>query len=1687
MRGWPLATLLVAIFAATAQSYAVPSITSTSGNIVYVDSSSNVSPNLLGNYVSFNVTNTTGSTIADAWVTIGSFTGSYVSLAPNETGVAHLGTMAAGATKAAFFYLQANCSSFSAGQCNVSTAQPFTVALYSGRPSSNLVTSQAFSVTVQETIAAQSNTVSTVVTSSNDPDLGTLLMVTVTGSTGTIGSAKVFYETPEAYVDFPADVFKLYSTSVTFSGGNTGTYTNQLLIPPSAFTSTSSTAYSFVATYIVVGMKANTTAVSPVAFISSGNQIKHTDTSGYSSLPPIAPTDNTLTLSKLVDSAIWPTGGTPTYTLRISNAGSSSVTVDDFVDSLPTSPGTVSYVSASSSFAGSAIGDPSISGSTLTWSGTFTVPANGSADLTFQAAVPNLVGTYTNSAVAHIGTTQLDTTITTTDNSPATASLSVGSPDLTISKTHSGNFTQGQTGATYSVTANNAGSGPTVGTVTVTDTLPSGLTATAINGSGWSCTLGTLTCTRSDALAASSSYPIITLTVNVASNAPASLTNTAAVSGGGESNTSNDSASDVTTVTQLPDLTITKTHSGSFTQGQTGAAYSITASNSGTGATSSTVTVTDTLPSGLTATAISGSGWSCTLGTLTCTRSDALAASSSYPIITLTVNVAGNAPASLTNTAAVSGGGESNTSNDSASDVTIINAQAQSATTTTLAISPGNLVDAGATITLTATVLHGSTPVFPGLVTLCDANATQCSGTAIFGTAQLGNSGTATLKLVLGAGSYSIKAVFAGTSLYQNSESSPQSLTVTGVGGYPSTTTISASGSANNYTLTGTVAAFGKPVPTGTVSFLDTTTGNSVLAAVALDPNSLGFTMAPATDSPAVDGSPYFATTGDFNNDGKIDLAVPNGSTSTVGILLGNGDGTFQSQVTYGTDPNGDAYAIAVGDFNADGNPDLVVTNTGNGIPTISILLGNGDGTFQPQVTYTVGHYPSAVVVGDFNGDGDVDLAITNRDDNTISILLGNGDGTFQPQMTYAVGNAPVALAAIDLNGDGCVDLIAANRGDNTLGVLLGNCDGTFQPQAIYAVGNAPVSLAAADFDGDGSIDLAATNSNDNTVSVLLGKGDGTFQPQTTEAVQGSPGPLAAADFNGDGKVDLASPNATADTLNILLGNGDGTFQTTVTFPAGTGPTALAVGDFNGDGLTDLATTGNAAPSLVSVLLSEHTETATATGVSVSTPGTHDVLASYPGDDNHGASQSTTIPLTGPALTATTTVLTASPNPASAGQPVTFTATVSPTPTGTVTFYNGATLVGTATVNSSGIATLTISNLALGSNLISAVYSGNTNFATSTSSTLTETINGNGLTPTATVLIASPNPAVVGQSVTFTATVNPTPTGSPTGTVSFYNGSTLLGTATVNSFGVATLTTSALAVGTNLVSAAYSGNASFATSTSSPLTETITKTPTTTALAVSPDPVVVGQSVTFTATVAPIPTGAPIGTISFYNGTSLLGSATVNSSGVATFTNSGLMAGTDTIIAVYSGNANFASSTSTPVTITVGSAAAYSVTAPQTRFTATAGGSVKVNVFLPPVGGAYNKLVTMSASGLPAGAVASFTPPTVTPGNAGAPTVMTIQTSVQTANIPENSNRQFPFALMTFAVGVCFFASSGKRRGKFAAILLLMVSCAGGTLTMTGCGGGFAGKPIQSHTYVVTITGTSETLHPSTTITLIVQ
>ncbi|HVQ37290.1 MAG TPA: hypothetical protein VMS31_07150 [Pyrinomonadaceae bacterium] len=570
--------------------------------------------------------------------------------------------------------------------------------------------------------------------------VGQTYTYTMNASTATQG-----YEQLEAFLELSNVIFQVQAISTTYSAPSGATNTkfyadacgwdnnplsgNYLsCIGPDNYAG-GKAGGNILTTYTVKVLSTGSTTAGTVILDYSGSSFHYNSDYGaqvisITALPP------PLTLSKIANPTTPTAGSTVTYTLRVANTGSANYTLTDFIDTPPTSPAAPIYVSGSSYFNGVSIPNPVAAGSTRTWTGSFLIPAGATRDLTYQMVMPNTPGTYVNSAIAHFNEYQVDTTQSTADNAPATSSVTIAPPDLTITKSHTGNFTQGQVGATYSITATNSGSAPTSAAVSVTDTLPAGLTATAIAGTGWTCVLGTLTCTRSDALAAGASYPVITLTVTVANNAAASVTNSVDISGGGQTNTANDTATNPTSINQMPDLTIAKSHTGNFTQGQVGATYSITATNSGFAATSGMVTVTDTLPAGLTATAIAGTGWTCVLGTLTCTRSDALAAGSSYPIITLTVTVANNAPSSLSNSVSVSGGGQTNTANDSATDATTVN---QRADLTIAKSHTGNFTQGqvGATYSITATN-SGFAPT-SGTVTVTDTLPAGLTATAISG------------------------------------------------------------------------------------------------------------------------------------------------------------------------------------------------------------------------------------------------------------------------------------------------------------------------------------------------------------------------------------------------------------------------------------------------------------------------------------------------------------------------------------------------------------------------------------------------------------------------------------------------------------------------------------------------------------------------------------------------------------------------------------------------------------------------------------------------------------------------------------------------------------------------------------------------------------------------------------------
>lgn len=327
----------------------------------------------------------------------------------------------------------------------------------------------------------------------------------------------------------------------------------------------------------------------------------------------------------------------------------------------------------------------------------------------------------------------------------------------------------------------------------------------------------------------------------------------------------------------------------------------------------------------------------------------------------------------------------------------------------------------------------------------------------------------------------------------------------------------------------------------------------------------------------ATDLSPQDVATADFNHDGKPDLAVPTGN-NTVSILLGNGNGTFPTHVEYGVP--GHPIAILTGDFNNDGKTDLVTV--AGFLNQISILLGNGDGTFQTHVEYATGTHPAAAAAADFNGDGKLDLVVVDQNDNKVAVLLGNGDGTFQSHVDYATGNAPAGVAIGDFNGDGKLDLAVANNNDSSVAILLGNGDGSFQGPIAFPTATNCNSVVTGDFNGDGKLDLAVGTSN-KLVSVLIGNGDGTFQNHKDYAVGANSVLVSAADFNADGHLDLITANANDNTVSVLIGNPDGTFKGESIFPTSAIPSGLAVGDFNNNGKLDIAVAASTA-NTVSIL-----------------------------------------------------------------------------------------------------------------------------------------------------------------------------------------------------------------------------------------------------------------------------------------------------------------------------------------------------------------------------------------------------------------------------------------------------------------------------------------------------------------------
>ncbi|MEK7315002.1 MAG: FG-GAP-like repeat-containing protein [Candidatus Eisenbacteria bacterium] len=356
----------------------------------------------------------------------------------------------------------------------------------------------------------------------------------------------------------------------------------------------------------------------------------------------------------------------------------------------------------------------------------------------------------------------------------------------------------------------------------------------------------------------------------------------------------------------------------------------------------------------------------------------------------------------------------------------------------------------------------------------------------------------------------------------------------------------------------------------------------AVAATSAHSQGILDFTLRTVIPAP----NPSCVRLVDFNGDGKLDLMInDSGSPSgTVSILLGNGDGTFQSRQSAAVGVS--ANQAVAGDLNEDGFPDVVAANSGNGGGnSVTVLIGAGDGTLFGRTDYLVGTGANGIALADMNRDGHLDIVTANPNSGSVTLLFGAGDGTFAGRTDYSVGSYPYFVAVADFNHDGWPDVSTAEFQDSRTTVRLGGPGGVLGPASSFATASSPRSVAVGDFNRDGNSDLIlGTDTGVNVASLLLGNGDGTFQPHVDFATGGSPYQIAVADLDGDGNLD-ATVVARFGSLSFLLGNGDGTFQPKVDFPTGLSPAWVAVEDLNHDTLPDMAVANGSNDLSVSIFL----------------------------------------------------------------------------------------------------------------------------------------------------------------------------------------------------------------------------------------------------------------------------------------------------------------------------------------------------------------------------------------------------------------------------------------------------------------------------------------------------------------------
>ena len=873
----------------------------------------------------------------------------------------------------------------------------------------------------------------------------------------------------------------------------------------------------------------------------------------------------------------------------------------------------------------------------------------------------------------------------------------------------------------------------------------------------------------------------------------------------------------------------------------------------------------------------------------------------------------------------------------------------------------------------------------------------------------------------------------------------------------------------------------------------------------------------------------------DYNGDKLPDIAVTVSATYPL-VLLGNGAGNFslapsQNQTYSTTAPS---QSMVTADFNGDGKNDLDILEDTSAFPFGQpfILYGEGNATFASPVAINTG--PS--LVGDFTNDGDSDMISISS--SGILVMLGQSNDTFT-SVTTPVNYPTSGVAAVgDFNNDGKLDALTYESG--SMRVWLGNGNGTFTQANLVgpSLQALPSSVVAADVDGDGNLDFVIVPYPNQTglpspLLICYGNGDGTFQPAVSLTISHAFTQLVVADVNQDHKPDLVMSDGSV--IAVMEGQGNRTFGAEQHFVAGQQISGLTVTDVNGDGFPDIEA-ANYDGTTVVVLLNEPTsnspEGALSSGsltvspnpvqysqpvtlsITLSVPsgptptgsvsfgidgtyihtttlasgqasytysgtlntGSHAVTATYNGDQTY-ASEDFTAPLTvQPPVYSTNTTLVASPTTVYTSQTVRLTATVTANsaavPAGNVTFLDGTTTLGVQQIYSNGLLELDTNLLSAGTHSLTAVYQGwqdpfneQAIYQPSTSSPVQVIVNA---TATSTSLTPSTTSATVGTLITFSANVSSDST-TPFGGVTFYDGSTPLGTSSLQADGGCTFSTASLATGTHTITATFNANATFAASTSASSTITINPAassliPTAVAVVTGTD----GNQFLLQAFVA-APSGGIAGQVSFLDGGAILGTAITNDSGIASLALPVLAPGVHQLFANFSGNAQFAPSVS-PVLLeeilTSGSGFALTLSSHSIDLTTPNPG---LQVTVTPGEGFRGTSQLLCADGLPEGYECVFSPPSLSSG-------------VSELRIQSSSTRLTPSRagfLLAGMVGILSVVLLGTIRRKCAQVLsavaAVLLAC------MTGCGHP-SSQPRQRQITVLSIravagTGTNAIVH----------